>query len=245
MALGARIRHYRIKAKLTLEQLSDLSKVEVGTINALENRDSKRSQYASAIAAALGLTVEMIEDGTKDYDVLTFSSEELAEREWARVEKKGNPSSQASEPDDDEVRIRQYDTGGKMGSSGLVLRDQPGVIREWSVNSEWLRHNVHRITSAANLAIVTGFGDSMKPLFNSGDPLLVDTGRRRADVDGIYFFRVGDEGFIKRLQRIPTAKGVVLRAKSENTHYDPFDITQDMDFEVLGWVVKVWRGEDF
>jgi len=143
----------------------------------------------------------------------------------------------------DEILIPQFDTRGV--DHKLVLRDQPGVIREWAVNSEWLRHNVHRITSAANLAIVTGFGDTMKPLFNSGDPLLVDTGRRRADVDGIYFFRVGDEGFIKRLQRIPTAKGMVLRAKSESPHYDPFDITSDMDFEVFGWVVKAWRGDDF
>jgi len=178
-------------------------------------------------------------------NVLAFYDEELAEREWARVEgKKSNPSSVVSALVDDEIRIPQFNTGGKMGH-GLVLRDQPGVIREWAVNSEWLRHNVHRITSPSNLAIVTGFGDSMKPLFNSGDPLLVDLGRHRADVDGIYFFRVGDEGFIKRLQRIPTAKGMVLRAKSENPHYDPFDITQDMDFEVFGWVVKAWCGEDF
>lgn len=86
----------------------------------------------------------------------------------------------------------------------------------------------------------------MKPLFNPGDPLLIDTGRTRADVDGIYFFRVGEEGFIKRLQRIPTASnGMILRAKSENSKYDSFDIVKGMDFEVFGWVVKAWRGEDF
>ncbi|MDR0276242.1 MAG: hypothetical protein LBI48_13105 [Burkholderiaceae bacterium] len=145
----------------------------------------------------------------------------------------------------DEVRIPQFDTGGKMGSSGLVLHDQPGIIREWTVSSEWMHKNVHRITSVSNLVIVTGFGDSMTPIFNSGDPLLVDTGRRQADVDGIYFFRVGDDAFIKRLQRIPTPKGTILRAKSENPRYDPFDITPGMDFAVLGWVVKAWCGEDF
>jgi hypothetical protein len=153
-------------------------------------------------------------------------------------------SSYLVAPADDEVRIPQFNTGGKMGN-GLVLRDQPGIIRSWAVSPEWLQHNVHRITSASNLVIVTGFGDSMHPVFKSGDPLLVDTGRRRADVDGIYFFRVGEEGYIKRLQRIPTSQGTVLRAKSENPRYDSFDILPGMDFEVFGWVVKAWCGEDF
>lgn len=128
---------------------------------------------------------------------------------------------------------------------GLVLRDQPGIIRSWAVSPDWMRQNVHRVTSSKNLVIVTGFGDSMRPLFNPGDPLLLDTGRTSADVDGIYFFRVAGEGFIKRLQRIPTANGLVLCAKSENPRYDAFDITEGMDFEVFGWVVKAWRSEDF
>lgn len=65
------------------------------------------------------------------------------------------------------------------------------------------------------------------------------------EYDAIYFFRVGSEGFIKRLQRIPTASGLVVRAKSENTKYDAWDITEGMDFEVFGRVLKVWRSEDF
>lgn len=145
---------------------------------------------------------------------------------------------------DDEIQITQYDTGGKMGN-GLVLQDQPGVIRKWVVSPDWVQKNVHRITSPKNLAIVTGFGDSMKGVFNPGDPLLIDQGITRADIDGIYFFRVGEEGFVKRLQRIPTEGGMVLRAKSENKAYDPFDITKGMDFEIFGRVVKAWQSEDF
>lgn len=69
MALGKQIRQYREKAGLTLEALSDLSGVEVGTLSALENRDSKRSQYSPAIAAALGLTVEQLVDEDTQYQV--------------------------------------------------------------------------------------------------------------------------------------------------------------------------------
>lgn len=139
------------------------------------------------------------------------------------------------------VLIPQFDTGGAMGT-GLLLRDQPGVIQSWRVTQEWVQKNVHHITSPSNLAIVTGFGDSMKPLYNPGDPLLVDRGVTSVEFDGIYFFRIGDEGFIKRLQRIP---GIGLRAISENKAYETWDIRAGMDFEVFARVVKVWRGEDF
>ena len=154
------------------------------------------------------------------------------------------PSAHSLQQETSDVVIRQFQTGGSMGK-GIVLAEQPGVIKEWRVSERWAQENVHRITSVKNLAIVTGFGPSMQPLFNPGDPLLVDRGINRADVDGIYFFRVGEEGFVKQLQRIPTAQGLILRAKSYNTLYDPFDITHGMDFEVFARVVKVWKGEEF
>lgn len=159
-----------------------------------------------------------------------------------------NPTIFPSEPkiqlETTDVVIPQFETGGSMGR-GIVLNEQPGVIKEWRVSEQWAQQNIHRVTSLKNLAIVTGFGPSMQPLFNPGDPLLVDRGVGRADVDGIYFFRVGDEGFVKQLQRIPTEKGLVLRAKSYNQLYDSFDITAGMDFEVFARVVKVWKGEEF
>lgn len=145
---------------------------------------------------------------------------------------------------DPEVVIAQYETGGAMGH-GLELRDQPGVIQSWRVNREWLERNVRVHSSAQNLCIVTGFGDSMQPLFNPGDPLLVDIGIRTMEFDSIYFFRVGNDGYVKRLQRIPTEKGLVIRARSENEAYETFDITESMDFEILGRVLKVWRSYDF
>lgn len=146
--------------------------------------------------------------------------------------------------DDGDLEIPQFDTGGAMGG-GLVLPDQPGIIKSWTVSPDWVRLNVHRITSSKNLAIVTGFGPSMQPLFNPGDPLLIDRGITTVDIDGVYFFRVEEHGFVKQLQRIPTENGMILRAKSYNERFDPFDISKNMDFEVFGRVVKVWKGEDF
>lgn len=141
----------------------------------------------------------------------------------------------------DEILIPQFNAVGAMGN-GLVLRDQSGVIESWRVSPEWLNKNVKLHSGVKNLVIVTGFGDSMRPMFNSGDPLLVDIGVRSVEFDAIYFFRVGNEGFIKRLQRIP---GDGIRAISENKGYEGWTIKPDMDFEVFGRVLKVWRGEEF
>jgi transcriptional regulator with XRE-family HTH domain len=143
--------------------------------------------------------------------------------------------------EDDALTIPQYETRGSMGR-GLILRDQPGLIHSWKVNPEWVQKNVRSASSTGNLCIVTGFGDSMRPLYNPGDPLLVDRGVATVEFDAIYFFRVGEEGFIKRLQRIP---GLGLMALSENKSYRDWTITEDMDFQLFGRVLKIWKGEDF
>lgn len=145
-------------------------------------------------------------------------------------------------PGSEEVEIPQYkDIGGGMGG-GVLLRDQPGEIHGWRVTPEWINKNVKTHSGAANLRIVTGFGDSMRPLYNPGDPLLVDIGVTRIESDAIYFFRVGEEGFIKRLQRVP---GIGVRVLSENKAYEPWTISPEMDFEVFAIVIKVWCGTDF
>ena len=140
----------------------------------------------------------------------------------------------------DEIVLSQFDTGGSMGR-GLILRDQPGVIQSWHVSPEWVSKNIKSHTGVDNLCIVTGFGDSMRGMFNSGDPLVVDTGITACDIDAVFFFRVDNEGFIKRLQRIP---GEGIRVISANKEYESWTIRQGMDFEVFGRVLKVWKSDD-
>lgn len=196
-------------------------------------------EAASKIARLLDVDVSAFSDSIAE-EIRKMASNALTAQDL----EESHSRAVVEVPDNDAVRIHQFDTGGSMGH-GLILQDQPGVIRSWTVSPDWIQKNVHRITNPKNLAIVTGFGDSMKGVFNPGDPLLVDTGVIRADIDGIYFFRVGEEGFVKRLQRIPTIDGVILRAKSANQDYEPFDIVKGMDFEIFARVVKAWKSEDF
>lgn len=62
MGIGAQIKKYRLQVGWTLERLSEASGVEIGTIGALEARDSSRSKFFPAIAKALGMTVEQLAD---------------------------------------------------------------------------------------------------------------------------------------------------------------------------------------
>lgn len=234
MSLGSQVRKYRLQLGWTLEDLENRSGVGRGTISALEKRGSNKSGYAGDLAKAFGLTIEQLTDESKNW-LKADSNDNKATTKIVAFPKK----------DRDEIIIPQYETGGAMGG-GLALHDQPGIIQSWSVNSEWLDKNVKAHTGKNNLCIVTGFGDSMRPMFNPGDPLLVDTGVKKVEFDSVYFFRVDGEGFIKRLQRIPTPDGLVLRAISENrSAYEPFDITKGMDFEVLGRVLMAWCRDEF
>lgn len=147
-------------------------------------------------------------------------------------------------PFGNELSIPQYETGKRIGETSLVLEGkQPGMIKSWRVDMDWLRMNVRHYSSVQNLCIVTGFGPSMRPRFNPGDPLLMDKGITSMEVDGVYFFRVGDSGYIKQLQRIPSERGTIYRAKSYNPDYEPFDITAKMDFQVFGKILTIWKGE--
>ncbi|HVL77601.1 MAG TPA: S24 family peptidase [Noviherbaspirillum sp.] len=203
--------------------LARLLNVSAQTVHNWESRGVSRAGLLAA-QERIGCNATWLESGVGDMVRATIAIESA-------------PPGRA-----DSIEIVQYkEVMGSMGN-GLVLRDQPGEIQSWRVSSEWVQKNVPHNTGVQNLCIVTGFGPSMRPLFNPGDPLLVDRGVTKADRDAIYFFRVGDEGFIKHLQRVP---GTGLVAISENKIYKDWVITPDMDFEVFGLVLKVWRGEDF
>lgn len=227
------IKARREELGLTEQQLADRVGVSRGSVQHWERKNGtapSRKRQAQ-VAEALGISVAELIAGTS-IQIVGLSDHPL-NAEWG-----GNKTGE-------EIVIPEFDTSVGTGSNqqgGLILRDQPGVIRGWAVTKEWVDKNAKSCTSAKNLVIVTGFGDSMKPLFHPGDPILVDTGIGSVQFDGIYFFRVGQEGYIKRLQRIP---GVGIIAISENKAYRDWTIDDKMEFDVLGRVVKAWSGDDY
>ncbi|WP_199851900.1 S24 family peptidase [Variovorax sp. PMC12] len=206
-------------------------------------KQPKRSEALELAAKHLGV------------DVLAFYDEALAASEWARISGEAPPpatqSSSSPSVSGDEVVIVQYDVAGGMDTRGKLLleAEPPGIIKSWKVDREWLQLNVRSYTSLANLCIVTGFGPSMKGMFNPGDPLLMDRGVNRVDHEGVYFFRVGDEGYIKILQRVPefNGPGFVLRVISKNKDdFPPYDISpKNPHLHIIGKILTVWKSEQY
>lgn len=201
----------------------------------LSGRIALNPKAATAFAKELGVNVS---------DFSPRVAQELSELSLGQVivaPEDGQPLHNQKKNNPGTVTIRQFDTGGAMGG-GFVLKEQPGVIQSWEVSQEWAHKNLPYYTTVENLGIVTGFGDSMLGMFNPGDPILVDRGITKCDVDGVYFFRVDGEGFIKRLQRIP-GEGILVI--SENAKYRDWTIKPSMEFQVLAKVLTVWRSEHY
>jgi phage repressor protein C with HTH and peptisase S24 domain len=78
-------------------------------------------------------------------------------------------------------------------------------------------------------------GDSMEPVLNGGDTVLIDHTRTAIKGEGIYVLRFDGHLYAKRLQR--NFDGVVII--SENKHYQPVTVPRDRldELEVIGRAV--------
>lgn len=85
------------------------------------------------------------------------------------------------------------------------------------------------------LAFLTGYGDSMSPTIESGDVVLVDTGARTTDVNGVFVLSAHNRIFIKRLsQRIDGS----IEISSDNPGHKTIEILDGShQVDILGRVV--------
>ena len=98
MALGKQVKQYRLFHKWTLEDLSTRSGVDVGTIHALEQRDSKRSEKTPALARAFGLSVEQLLDEATDWS--SVSTVKVISADLGHVVDGDYPAAQINESTD-------------------------------------------------------------------------------------------------------------------------------------------------
>lgn len=239
MALGTRIRHYREKAGLTLEQLSERSGVEVGTISALENRDSSRSKFATLIARGLGMSVEMLEDESRDLDVVS-----LLEDPPSSTTREIDMSAYGAVPmyhAPDAVIVPVLSNCGSMGP-GSELLESDVIVGDLALSPHWINQQI-RPQNPQELRFIHACGDSMTPTFTDGDVLLVDTGlgaRDPSSREGVYVLQANGQNFIKRVT--PTFDGK-LQVTSDNPSSKTVQfLNGDHQVDVVGRVVWAWNG---
>ncbi|MBB5860214.1 S24 family peptidase [Xanthomonas arboricola] len=99
----------------------------------------------------------------------------------------------------DHVRVNQLDGDAGMGD-GRINDDYPDVIKSMDFTPTYIRSVVGFVPQPGRLVLVTGRGDSMIPVIQPGESLMVDTGVTAFDGDGIYLINTGNGQQIKGLQ---------------------------------------------
>lgn len=96
--------------------------------------------------------------------------------------------------------------------------------------------------SERHIEMIFAQGDSMSPMIESGDALIVDHSKKEIYDGKVYCVRIEGQLYAKILQKIPPSTVKVISYNKEN--YDPFyvDLSKepDFDFDIKGQVC--WSG---
>nr|DAX46203.1 MAG TPA: Repressor protein CI [Caudoviricetes sp.] len=132
---------------------------------------------------------------------------------------------------DDFVFIPYYDVRLSAGTGVWMDDEQP--VNTLAFRAEWLQTFV--TSQFDRLSVVKVSGDSMDDVLKNNDTILVDHTQNEVR-DGLYALRIGNEVFVKRIQRLPNKLLVI----SANAAYPPFELSADDDYAIIGKVA--WLG---
>lgn len=133
------------------------------------------------------------------------------------------------------VFVPRYNVAAAAGYGAPVFGEEPLFCLAF--RKYWIDNYVTK--QPEKLSVITVKGDSMEGVLNHGDSILINHAETDSR-DGLYVLRIGNDLFVKRVQRIPGK----LLVTSENPRYAPFEIdlsnAQD-DIAIIGRVE--WYGQ--
>lgn len=128
------------------------------------------------------------------------------------------------------VDVSRLDIGASAGPGSVAAGEQP--FDAFRFSKRWL---AEQGLKGAQLSAITVEGDSMEPLLNDGDEILVDRSPRPFR-DGVHVVRLGDTLMVKR---VASSGAGQLSLLSQNLAYPPVSVAAE-DVEIIGRVV--WKG---
>ena len=138
------------------------------------------------------------------------------------------------------IKIPYLENSASMGS-GFDLLENDVILGSVWISRTWIKHNLPSSIQDASLRFIHGHGESMTPTFSSGDMLLVDTGIKSVDVDGVYVLSAHQQLFIKRVQRRLNGQYEIT---SDNPSVKTVEVLNgDYPVDVIGRVVWIWNGK--
>lgn len=112
--------------------------------------------------------------------------------------------------------------------SGLSVYNEP-EIRPIRISADTITRYM-RCSHPSNLKAFTAQGDSMRPLIDDGDTVLVDTGRTDIVNQGVFVFTSNNEWRIKRLN---LKLNGILEVISDNPTYEKEYLTPDDNIDIV------------
>jgi transcriptional regulator with XRE-family HTH domain len=128
------------------------------------------------------------------------------------------------------VDVPRLDLGASAGP-GRVAGDE-AAFDTFRFSRRWL---AEQGLERAQLSAITVEGDSMEPLLNDGDEILIDCAPRPFR-DGIHVVRVGETLMVKRVASAGPGRMALL---SQNLAYPPVEVAAE-EVAIIGRVV--WKG---
>ena len=129
----------------------------------------------------------------------------------------------------DWVDVPRLDIGAAAGPGSLPTSE--AAFDSFQFSRRWL---LEQGLERAQLCAITVEGDSMEPLLNDGDEILIDTAPRSFR-DGVHVVRLGDTLKVKRVAQAGAGRFSLL---SQNLAYPPVEVASD-EIQVIGRVV--WK----
>jgi lambda repressor-like predicted transcriptional regulator len=130
----------------------------------------------------------------------------------------------------DWIDVPRYAVGASAGPGAVP--GQENSYDSFRFSRRWL---AEQGLERAQLSAITVEGDSMEPLLNDGDEILVDCSPRPFR-DGIHVVRLGETLMVKRVASAGAGRVALL---SQNLAYPPVEVAAE-EVAIIGRVV--WKG---
>ena len=227
--VGLKIKSIREAEGLTRSQLSDLTGISSDTI----------AQYETGRIKTIGLDkLDKIINNDRFHKYALWLISEKTEPEVGQISPKDLSNNVFTHKKEDKhIQLPFYEISASAGVGLLAeVEERPKTI---SFEPYWLRNEIGVCPSNVFLMLVDG--DSMQPTLKNGSMIMVNKDVDNLS-DGVYVMRHDNNLLVKRLQMLP---GGIIRVKSDNSMYDPWEITKSqLDGEELALIGRVvWTGQ--
>ena len=248
MNYGEKIKAVRNSLDMTQQKFSEFTEISISTLKKVESGVSNPNiaviEKIIAKAELFKYSFWLLSENTEPQlgqisplDVNEVDKPDLHNINVNDRDEVNAPTPIFKNKDKKHIELPFYEVSASAGVGLLAeVEERPKTI---SFEPYWLRNEIGVCPSNVFLMMVEG--DSMQPTLKNGSMIMVN---RDVDnlSDGIYVMRYDENLLVKRLQMLP---GGIIRVKSDNSMYDPWEIKKSqldgVELALIGRVV--WTGQ--